>query len=727
MKKTFFSVILAAISVYMMADTPSACTLKLINLDHAPIPGVVVKSLDRELSLTSDDKGQVYIPAPHEVLSEEHFTLGHSLYHKQVILLNWPSRRQNLFILIPREHIKEELTVTAMATNQAQRSVATPVAESVVTQLEIREKLTENVVTSLVHTPGVQTVGKGGYAVAPSIRGLARRRILLLLDGVRMVSDRAVGSSLSFISPDFIRRIEVVRTGASVLYGSDAMGGVMNAMTPAFSYQHFSDLFSLSGSLQNQRLSLSGSWGVDLGSLTLNAAVGYARAGNYQTPSEEILHSGYQNSSVQINLVSKQENRSCSLTYIGGFGRDIGKPERSNDAAVYSLSPIDDAHIFNFRWKEKKIWQDGDLSVQLFYHPTRYRVDKHKLTSRQVESATTTADNFGLKTVFSKPLNHSLSISTGIDGFFRWNVQTDSVITVKDQTSSSLPMTNGSRRDMAAFLSLTFKPVEKLELGAGIRHNIFSVQADIPAGHMSRDSSAFSGFAALRYQFNQGLSAFFNLGRSYRAPALTELFYDGISGRRRVEGNPDLLPESSLNLDMGIKVYNEGLFLGIYGFYCRVSNLIERYAQNSEIYTYDNVTDGRIWGAEIEIQYFPTETLELSGHYYHYLGQDEDHETPLNDIPTPQFLISGKWVMGKMWTELNVLQSMKNNRPGPAESLNDAFLTLDIKGGWLISPRLMMLLKISNLLNTEYFPNLDPDITRAPMRDLSLGFSYSFD
>jgi outer membrane receptor protein involved in Fe transport len=727
MKTCFLTVLLMVGSLLAADDSASTRRIELISIYRNPLPGVLLRSLDRNLQRVSDEQGWIDLPAPSAGLKREHVEVLHTLFHRLVGIVHWEDSSKTIFILIPKEHIKEELTVTARTTSWVEKSVAMPVAESVVTQVEIREKLSDNIVSALVHTPGVQTVGKGGYAVAPSIRGLARRRILLLLDGVRMVSDRAAGSSLSFVSPDLIRRIEVVRSGASVAYGSDAMGGVLHAMTPAFSDLHFPRALSLTGSLQSERYALSGSWGLDLGPFVFNAFVGYAQAGDYGTPTEKILHSGYRNSSVQLNLVSNREKRSYSLTYIGGFGRNIGKPERSNDMNNYSVSPVDDAQILTFRWHEKQLWQNGDLSAQVFYHPTRYRVDKHKVSTRQLESATTTADNFGLRVLFNKPLFSTLSFSTGIDGFLRRNVQTDSVVSVGDQLVRSLPMTHGNRRDLAAFLSLTFNPVSRLEIGAGIRHTIFSLEADVPLGHMTRDSAAFSGFATLRYQFSKGLSAFVNLGRSYRAPALTELFYDGISGRRRIEGNPLLRPESSLNLDLGLKLYNEGLYLGLYGFYCRVADLIERYVKNSEVYTYDNIASGQISGAEIEIQFFPSRSLELSGHYYHYIGRDHKTDAPLNDVPTPQFLLSGKWVLGQAWAELNAIKSLANPKPGPAETANDSFLTLDLKGGWLVSPRLMMLFKVSNLFNASYYPNLDPDITRAPRRDLSLGLQFFLD
>lgn len=69
------------------------------------------------------------------------------------------------------------------------------------------------------------SLGSGGFSIVPSIRGLARRRILLLVDGARLSSDRRTGPNASFLNPEDLARIEILRSPSSVYYGSDAIGG----------------------------------------------------------------------------------------------------------------------------------------------------------------------------------------------------------------------------------------------------------------------------------------------------------------------------------------------------------------------------------------------------------------------------------------------------------------------------------------------------------------------
>lgn len=689
------------------------------------LPGVLIRSLDRGLSLVSDGRGRFAIPLPDESLVRERFELQHPDFHRLSPQVTWPSAKPLVFVMVPRERISEEVTV--VASSRPRQSVERPVAESVVSRLEVREKLSDNIINTLVHTPGVQTIGKGGYAVVPSIRGLARRRVLQLVDGVRLTGDRAAGTSPSFLSPDLIQRIEVLRSPASVLYGSDAMGGVLQVMTPAFDFSRFPRTLSLQAGGSEGRLSATGTWGWTAGSWFFNAAFSRATAGDFSTPAGIVLHSGYRNSSGILNFGWSDRKRDFSLSYIAGLGRDIGKPERANDPEKFSLSPRDDTQLLNLRWLERGILGRADLQVQLFFNPTFYQVDKINLVAGQLESAATRAGNWGGKIALFQPLAKGLKLSGGVDSYLRSGVRTEIETSFNGRTEVSLPLDGGRRLDTAVFLNLDYEASQRTSLQGGLRYSRHQLQALIPEGLRKHESAAWSGYAALNWRASEWLSAFFNAGRSFRAPGLSELFYSGITGRRRVQGNPGLRAENGLNLDLGLKIYRGDFFLGLYGFHCDLGDLIERYQVNPDLYTYANVLHGSISGAELEFQYFLGAGIRLSGHYFFYRGRDRESGSPLNDVPAPQVLGSVKWVRGRAWLELNVFHGFARNRPGPAEIGNDAFSCFDLKGGWLVFPRLMMLFKAVNLLDQYYYPNADPDIAAAPGRSFAISLQYTFD
>jgi hemoglobin/transferrin/lactoferrin receptor protein len=133
-----------------------------------------------------------------------------------------------------RATVLETVTVTATRTATDVRNVAAPVI--VIDSLKIRSRLGTGVADLLRSEPGVDVVGTGANQVRPTIRGQRGQRILLLEDGMRLNNSRRqqdFGELPSLVDADQLARVEVVRGPASVLYGTDAIGGVVNLITRA--------------------------------------------------------------------------------------------------------------------------------------------------------------------------------------------------------------------------------------------------------------------------------------------------------------------------------------------------------------------------------------------------------------------------------------------------------------------------------------------------------------
>ena len=154
--------------------------------------------------------------------------------------------------------------------------------------------------------------------------------------------------------------------------------------------------------------------------------------------------------------------------------------------------------------------------------------------------------------------------------------------------------------------------------------------------------------------------------------------------------------------------------------------MIERYRNEENIYTYDNNIRGRIYGGEVEFQYFPAKNIELFGHYYLYEGKSFSPDQPLNDVPPPHLFIGGKFFFDRLWFEINHLYSFKKNNPGPAEIKNEGYHLLNVKGGYYFSSRLLLYLKISNVLNQWFYANPDPDIPESEGMGVSAGLHCYF-
>ena len=633
----------------------------------------------------------------------------------------------NLFF-ISKDYIREKVSVTAM--NQPEETISVPMAETSVSSLEIQEKIPESVVESLSDTPGVHFIGKGGYAVTPSIRGLARRRVLVLVDGARVTSDRRVGSSASVVPPELAKRIEVVRSAASVLYGSDAIGGVVNILSRPQDNEDQANLrlnaVNLNFNSNNNFLNTGITYGLDSKKYHMYAGFQFTRAGDYSAPDEKILNSGYTYYAGVFDFSISDEKRDFYIGYMGGVGEDVGKPERDNDPNAYSIVPSESDHFFRLGYTEKTWINNGSLNFSMYLNPSTYFLNNHDVVNNAVEAADTRCLNLGLKTFLKKSVGKSFSYQLGLEWFSRQNLSIENRNETTEGTETAYPIDNGLRNDYSAFLALTYKITPTIDLDGGIRYTHFSIEADVEGVKKEKSKGSSSFYLGVIKKINASTSLFVNVGRAYRFPSLSESFYTGITGRKYVVGNPLLEPESSLNIDTGLKISTEKFFAGFYFFSYRVDNLIERYKNENKIYTYDNIMQGKLLGGEVELQWTPFKNLNLFGHYFYYRGRSDQDDEPLNDVPAPRFYVGGKFFINRFWIEANFLQSFKKTDPGPSEEENDAYGLLNLQGGYYLSSELFIYVKLSNILDETYYANPDTDIPASKGFNLSAGIHFYF-
>jgi outer membrane receptor protein involved in Fe transport len=189
---------------------------------------------------------------------------------------------------------------------------------------------------------------------------------------------------------------------------------------------------------------------------------------------------------------------------------------------------------------------------------------------------------------------------------------------------------------------------------------------------------------------------------------------------------PDLDPESSLNIDGGIKYFGKKLFVGLYAFRYRIDDMIERYLVEPQLYTYGNVDRGAISGYELEVQCSPLSGWTIFGNVYSFNGTSTETDSPLNDVPPPRLYLGSKLWIGRLSLELDgTLQSRKKN-PGPAEISIPGYQIVNLKASYLIRYNLKIYAVFSNMFDSLYYARPDPDSVFEPGRNFILGITFDF-
>jgi len=709
------------------------------------VKGRVISTMDQPVSqaqiicepgnqtVLTDEQGYFSLSLPD--YKNYKIRIRHRDYFEQEFAVSKPKSGKLLtFTLVPYIPQKEEIVVTATRFPEPITSV--PAASSVLTTTSIEEKMPSHI-TELVQTaPGVSSLGTGGFSVVPSIRGLARRRILLLIDNSRLSSDRRTGPNASFLNPEDLEKIEVLRSPSSVYYGSEAIGGVLNFLTYTPPAQ---DHFKLKGNLKygtvnNERevsLAVSGA----KSGLGYYFSVRTDKAENYRSPSAEVPQSQFTQTSIFGKIIKWSEKREISASFLLARGSDIGKPSITSETKP-TWYPAENQNLFQFNWKEKSLGRRAQLNFHFYLNPNflETRSDKIEIVKTQESFARTESTDYGLQLSLEYPLAKKLRLTGGADLYGRSRSKAYNQYINFDgsgnvtETIDEYPYTGGKRTDSGLFLSLDYEGIKNLDITGGLRLDFLSSRAN-PGGEepaLTSQDQALTGFLAASYRLFNQVSIFANYSRAYRAPDLNERFYTGITGRGFIIANPDLKNECSQNFDTGIKLTNSRIYLGLFGFIYRIDNLVERYKIGNQLYTYGNVEQGKIKGLELEWEYFPFSRFSVFGNYYLYDGQSQVSGNPLNDIPPQRLVIGGKVWFNRFNIEVNGLIQAKKGNPGPAEIAIPGYGVVNFKASYILNQSLRLYARINNLFNKFYLARPDPDSREEPRRNLVLGLSFSY-
>ncbi len=690
---------------------------------HRPTGARTLTGAGGEFALRVPESGGIRLEVIHPEYYEREFRVSRKDLDRELV-----------FALVPLIEQREEVVVTAL--RYPEPSVNIPAAESVIRSGTLIEKMPATITEGIQSVPGVGALGSGGFSLVPSVRGLARRRILYLIDGARLESDRRTGPNASFVSPEDIDQIEVLRSPSSVFYGSDAVGGVIHLLTkrPSFDPGIHGRLSSGYGSVNGEK-SAGISLGGAAGPTAFSVSFQNLDAGDYRLPGgTRAIQSRYSQGSLLARISRVTAKRELDLSFLGARGTDIGKPN-STAATSPTWYPRENQNLLQFRWHEKQAGPGGEVMFHAFVNPNflETRTDTYNVRKTNSAFSRTESTDFGSELSYARRFGTALRVESGLDYFGRAGARAINISTAFDASGAAagsqeeLSFTDGGRSDLGLFLSADYSGVKRLDLLAGVRWDSLRMEA-LPLGAAApvraRDIAG-TGFVAASFKFTDELTAFINAGRAYRLPSLSERFYTGISGRGFIVGRPGLKPETSLSLDGGLKLMGRRSFAGLYAFRYEINGLIERYRLDPSTYTYGNITKGRIQGWELECEYFVVPGWKLFGNLSAIRGRSLETGAALNDIP-PLRLYAGTRVWWRWFTaEVNGAFQLRKENPGPAEVgiPGSGVINLSSSYAWRTWK---FFLTLTNVLNASYYARPDAEAMLEPARNLRLGIAYAF-
>ncbi|HLW72311.1 MAG TPA: TonB-dependent receptor [Candidatus Binataceae bacterium] len=487
---------------------------------------------------------------------------------------------------------------------------------SVVDAQEIETQQARSAIDALAQVPGVQVVQSGspGTLAEVFIRGADPSQTLIMIDGVP-VNDSATSSfDLSRLTTGDLNQIEVLRGAGGALYGSQAIGGVINLISREGSGPPQFSLLSEGGnsSSVNQVGTFSGAEG----RLAYSGAVSYFSTNGFRPIND---------SSDNLAGALRLDYHLDENTTIRGFARYIRANVSLVSNSIASGIPLNpNAHQRNefMLFKGEIDHQFSErLSTRLsaFYVRDELRENEVPFAGSPIEDTTHIPDETrggNLDAVYQEPFG--LRTLVGFDFLDRWvHSQDDFVSFAPPPLFRSLTVFNARRQEYAGYVeqeARLFK--DHLILTGGFR-----VDGNSDFGkEVSPDWS-------VALPFNQyGLTLRANYAEGFRAPAFDELFFPGF-------GNPSLGPELSSEYDGGVtKTFGEKLSVTTTYFARRVhSDIVTVLCPFNAVSCPFGFTEGNVGrvdtqGVEFVPNWRPLKELDLSGSFT-YL--DQRHAPPL--------------------------------------------------------------------------------------------------
>lgn len=569
----------------------------------------------------------------------------------------------------------------------------------------------------VAHSSSVSENGQGGLFQVLSIRGVSRHRVRTTLAGVPLASERRAGVSASFIDPRLLGSVNVVRGAASAIYGSGALGGVIELDPKQFSATEYHAGFTDQGSEGYQALG----WGRPEANLSLGVAV--RRADSAETADDETLASGFKQGSAlfhkawnpnQGHVGTSKPGRSYELVILPSFGWDISKDNTDFPQRITTY-PRERHLVISFAMEQESRWR-----FQAFAHPNDLRTTTETPGESRSDVVNESLD-VGASLVHRYSFGSQLRGRFGVDYFGRRGVAATEIVRQGEEEPTTLRSLDGGELDeLGAFAGggWSWGPVQ---LESALRWSFFR-QAN--KGATSEKDQAFNAFLGLVAPLGRGFHLIASAGSGQRLPSLSERFFTGTTGRGGVIGNQDLESETSFNIDLGVRWSGKRSHFALFVFENRIDDYIERVEIAPDLLTFFNLTSGTFQGFEFEGFHQASRTLRFT-FGGHLMEGESDQGGPLSDVPADRLRAGLQFSKGRWSLGAEGQYRFSKSDFGSGEKEIPAATLLSFSLGRALTSRVSLRATVSNLLNERYFAAADRKASEARGRSLGLHVSWS--
>ena len=579
-----------------------------------------------------------------------------------------------------------EVIVTSTKTKKTIKD--TPIPMEVASRDALEESNAVTAPDLLSSLPGIAIQRDGIWATSVNVRGMGASSLVMMIDGDRIETATDLAASLSLIDLNDIERIEVIKGSASSMYGTGALGGVVNFISNS---ANFSEELTAGGSVSSYYNTVNKGYSQNI-NLNLKRNFWYLRingtlrkAGDTKTPSGILNNSHYTDNNISALLqLSPFNNHIIKIDYQKYQASDVGIPggyplfpdnadvkyssiERDHFSAKYEIKNISTVlNRVSLKYYNQNIYRNVESIPYLVQHPSPLQnvyVEKITPNARHYTNGIQLQANF-------IPFSNQILIA-GIDV---WQRKLDSrrekylkiemidslgsVTATNYQTVGERPLPEASFTSTGMYIQddLSLSKKLKFSIGGRIdRINVSNSEISNPVyvivngitnnspnnrtlywkAYNANDIS-WSGNVGCIYSIDDHTDLTFNFARSFRSPSLEERYqYIDLGNLVRL-GNPDLKPEKGYFYDLGFRFWGKivsvkwNVYLNLLNDL--VSEIPGTYESRSALIK-TNIGEARLYGSDFscEYNYDSWGSIYLNASYT--VGKDINNNEYLPQIP----------------------------------------------------------------------------------------------
>ena len=659
-----------------------------------------------------NEKGSYLIKRlPKGVFSIQVSFIGYTTITKKIRLTEGKNKMD--FLLSPGMiSLNPDVSITAIGYS-SQHENAIKVESIKIDRLQSNADI--GIMQQLSYTPGLDLVAKGPGIATPVIRGLSLNNILVLNNGVRMENYQFSENHPFLVDEAGIDKVEVIKGPASLLYGSDAIGGVINFIKerPApvghlqadINTAYFGNTQGIESNVGIKSSSSGFSWG-----LRANTQM---HRDYRQADGKSVPNSRFQKSGLSAFLGSKQKYGSFFL-YYDYFKNQLGLPnpaiDESNDYRPNQMFQNLDYHLIS---SKNKIYLNSlKLEFNASYQHNHRRL--RGMTGQMVDMSLQ-ALNYSLKAHIAN--TEKTSIIAGYQGSYIQN---------RNHPAPHQVIPDYSTNDNSLFVLAQYHLLKNLHLQSGLRYDMRNMQIHdlyFPDQNIYDDLQRYYNHLSFTlggtYNIHDFVLIRANLASAYRSPNVAEISQSGIHGTRYELGNINLQEQKSLEADLGLHIHKKTWVFDISGFYNNIANYIylEQNGDTAQsvypVYQYTQ-NDAVIYGLECGLEYAPFAFANIRSVYNYTLGEQKNGSY-LPFIPQNKLRFEIKLHQRKVaffsnaFFKLGMTYAFAQNHPSQFETASPDYFLLNAGLGFdlkLGKQKLIVGIYGENLTNTSYIDHL---------------------